>query len=304
MRVFITGANGFIGSAAVRELLDSGHQVVGLVRSDTAAAAVGQAGGEVLRGSIEDLETLTRGAEGADGVIHTAYIHDFAQPPEVAAQADRRAIETLAAALEGSARPLVITSATGLLGPGYVATEDDRPHVTERSHPRAASDLLALELASRGNNLSIVRPATSVHGEGDHAFIPALIEIARNKGVSAYVGDGSNRWPAVHRLDAARLYRLALEHGTAGSVFHAVAEEGVPTRDIAEAIGRQLKLPVVSIVPDDADEHFGWIGMFCAADIPASSVQTRERLGWEPARPGLIADLEAGYYFAHETAAR
>ena len=299
MRVFITGANGFIGSAVVRELLDSGHEVVGLVRSDAAAAAVQQAGAEVLRGSIEDLETLTLGAQGADGAIHTAYIHDYAQPPEVAAQADRRAIETLAAALAGSPRPLVFTSATGLLGPGYVATEEDRPRVTERSHPRAASDLLALELASRGNNVSIVRPSSAVHGEGDHAFIPTLIETARSKGVSAYVSDGSNRWPAVHRLDAGCLYRLALEQGEAGSVFHAVAEEGVPTRDIAATIGRHLDLPVVSIAPDDADKHFGWIAMFCAADIPASSALTRQRLGWEPVHPGLIADLEAGHYFAH-----
>ena len=299
MRVFITGANGFIGSAVVRDLLDSGHQVLGLARSDTAAAAVHEAGAEVLRGSIEDLETLTRGVEDADGVIHTAYIHDFAQPPEAAAQADRRAIETLAAALGDSGRPLVVTSATGLLGPGHVATEEDRPHVTEQSHPRANSDLLALELASRGHNVSIVRPATSVHGEGDHAFIPTLIETARSKGLSAYVGDGSNRWPAVHRLDAAHLYRLALEHGTAGSVFHAVAEEGIPTREIAETIGRHLDLPVVSIALDDADEHFGWIAMFCAADIPASSALTRERLGWEPVRPGLIADLDAGHYLAH-----
>ena len=299
MRVFITGANGFIGSAVVRELLDSGHEVVGLVRSDAAAAAVQQAGAEVLRGSIEDLETLTHGADAADGVIHTAYIHDFAEPPEVAAHADRRAIETLASALDGSGRPLVVTSATGLLGPGYVATEEDRPSVTERSHPRAGSDLLALELASRGNNVSIVRPASSVHGEGDHAFIPTLIETARSKSVSGYVGDGSNRWPAVHRLDAARLYRLALEHGQVGSVFHAVAEEGIPTRDIAETIARHLDLPVVSIAPDDADEHFGWIAMFCAADIPASSALTRQRLGWEPVHPGLIADLDAGHYFAH-----
>jgi nucleoside-diphosphate-sugar epimerase len=287
----------------VRELLESGHQVLGLARSDTAAAALQEAGAEVLRGSIEDPKTLTRGVEGADGVIHTAYIHDFAQPPEVAAQADRRAIETLAAALGDSGRPLVVTSATGLLGPGYVATEEDRPRVTERSHPRASSDLLALELASRGHNVSVVRPASSVHGEGDHAFIPTLIETARSKVVSGYVGDGSNRWPAVHRLDAAHLYRLALEHGQAGSVFHAVAEEGISTREIAETIGRHLDLPVVSIALDDAEEHFGWIAMFCAADIPASSALTRQRLGWEPVRPGLIADLDAGHYFAHASVA-
>ncbi|HEU4729385.1 MAG TPA: hypothetical protein VFT22_15895, partial [Kofleriaceae bacterium] len=189
--------------------------------------------------------------------------------------------------------------ATGLLGPGYVATEEDRPRLGEGSHPRAANDLLALELASRGTRLSVVRPASSVHGEGDHNFVPALIEIARSKGVSAYVGDGSGRWPAVHRLDAARLYRPALEQAAAGSVFHAVAEEGVPTRDIAHVIGRHLDLPVVSIAPEDAGEHFGWIGGFFAADIPASSALTRERLGWEPVHPGLIADLEAGHYFAH-----
>jgi nucleoside-diphosphate-sugar epimerase len=299
MRVFVTGATGFIGSAVVRELLDSGNEVVGHAHSEAGAAAVQQAGAEVLRGALDDLESLARGADAADGVIHTAYLHDA--DAEVAAQADRRAIETLAGALEGSGRPLVVTTATGLLGPGYVATEEDRPHPREGmgTHPRATNDLLALELASRGNNLSIVRPASSVHGEGDHAFIPTLIEIARNKGISAYVDDGSGRWPAVHRLDAARLYRLALEHGTAGSVFHAVAEVGVPTRDIAEVISRHLDLPVVSVAPEDAFEHFGWIGAFCAADIPASSALTRERLGWEPVHPGLIADLEAGHYFAH-----
>ena len=294
MRVFVTGATGFIGSAVVRELSDAGHEVVGLARSGEAAAAVAAAGAEVRRGALDDLDSLRSGAAAADGVIHTAYIHDFSRM-ESAARTDLRAIETLGAALDGSGRPLVITTGTALVKPGQVATEQDSS--APRAHPRLGAEQTALALAARGVRTSIVRPGASVHGQGDHGFVPVLIDIARTKGVSAYIGDGSNRWPAVHRLDAARLYRLALEKAPAGSVFHAVADEGVPTRDIAEVIARHLNVPVVSIAPADAAEHFGWIGAFFAIDAPASSTLTQERLGWRPTHPTLIADLEAGHYF-------
>lgn len=296
MRVFVTGASGFIGSAVVSELLAAGHEVVGLARSDKAAAAVEAAGAEVQRGSLEDLDSLRGGAAAADGVIHTAFIHDFSQMGD-AARIDLRAIETLGATLEGSGRPLVITTGTALVKPGQVATEEDSLEPGPNVHPRAAAEPAAKAFAARGVRTSIVRPGASVHGEGDHGFVPVLIDIARSKGVSAYIGDGSNRWPAVHRLDAAPLYRLALEHAPAGSVFHAIGDEGVPTREIAEVIGRHLNLPVVSVSPEEAAEHFGWIGAFFALDAPASSKLTQERLGWKPTHPGLIEDLEAGHYF-------
>jgi nucleoside-diphosphate-sugar epimerase len=304
MRIFVTGATGFIGSAIVPELIEAGHEVVGLARSDQAAAALAGAGAKVHRRALADLDILRRGAAAADGVIHTAYIHDFSQM-EVAAQTDRRAIETLAAALEGSGRPLVITTGTALVSPGRVATEEDTTDPAAAGHPRLDTERVALAFVERGVRLSIVRPGASVHGEGDHGFVPVLIDIARTKGVSAYVGDGSNRWPAVNVLDAARLYRLALEKGPAGSVFHAIGDEGVPTRDIAEVIGRHLSVPVVSIAPEDVAEHFGWIGAFFALDAPASSALTQERMGWQPTHAGLIADLEEGHYFreAHPAAA-
>jgi nucleoside-diphosphate-sugar epimerase len=304
MRVFVTGATGFIGSAVVHELIDAGHEVVGLARSDQAAAALEAAGAEVHRGALDDLESLRSGAAAADGVIHTAYIHDFSQM-QSAAHTDLRAIETLGATLEGSGRPLVITTGTALIKPGSVVTEEDASDPATAAHPRAGAEPMAKALASRGVRSSIVRPGPSVHGEGDHGFVPVLIDIARNKGVSAYIGDGSNRWPAVHRLDAARLYRLALENGPSGSVFHAIADEGVPTRDIAEVIGRHLNLPTVSVSPEDAAEHFDWIGAFFGLDAPASSALTQQQLGWQPTHPGLIADLEQGHYFqaAHTAAA-
>ena len=294
MRVFITGATGFIGSAIVPELIDAGHHVVGLARSDQSARALAAAGAEAHPGSLEDLDSLGEGAAAADGVIHCAYIHDFSQM-EKAADVNERAIEALGAALEGSDRPLVVTAGTALVSPGRLATENDRS--ATGAHPRAASEQIALALASRGVRSSILRPPPSVHGEGDHGFVPFLIEIARTRGVSGYVGDGTNRWPAVHRLDAGHLYRLALEQAPAGTVLHAVAEEGVPTREIAEVIGRQLDLPVVSIEPDQATDHFGWIAGFFGLDVPASSARTRERFGWQPTHPGLIDDLEAGHYF-------
>jgi nucleoside-diphosphate-sugar epimerase len=302
VRVFVTGATGFIGSATVRELIDAGHQVAGLARSDEAAAALTSAGAELHRGSLEDLDSLSSGAAAADGVIHTAYIHDFSQM-ENAAQADLRAVDTIGARLEGSGRPLVVTSGTALVGPGTVVTEEDWPDPSAAVHPRFATAVAARALANRGVRSSIVRPGVSVHGEGDHGFVPYLINLAREKGVSGYIGDGSNRWPAVHRLDTGRLYRLALEKAPAGSVLHAVADEGVPTREIAEMIGRHLGVPVVSIFPEDAQEHFDWMGLFWSLDVPASSALTQERMGWTPTHRGLIADLDMGHYFRQPVAA-
>ena len=300
MRIFVTGASGFIGSAVVAELIDAGHEVIGLARSDQAASAVQAAGAEPHRGALDDLESLRSGAAAADGVIHTAYIHDFSRMQD-SARTDLLAIETLGTALEGSGRPMVITTGTALVKPGEVATEEDS--ADSDSHPRLKAEDAAKAFAARGVRTAIVRPGASVHGEGDHGFVPVLIDIARTKGVSAYIGDGSNRWPAVHRLDAANLYRLALEDAPAGSVFHAIADEGIATREIAEVIGRHLELPVVSIAPQDAAEHFGWMGMFFGIDAPASSALTQERLGWRPVRPGLIEDLEQGHYFAEARAA-
>jgi nucleoside-diphosphate-sugar epimerase len=296
MRTFVTGATGFIASAIVPELMVAGHHVVGLARSEQAAAALTSAGAEVHRGSLADLDSLRSGAAASDGVIHTAFIHDFSQI-ESSGRIDRRAVETLGAALEGSGRPLVIASATGILATGSVGTEEDSPDPRSPGAHRIASEETAIALASRGVRSSIVRLARTVHGDGDHAFVPALIGIARERGVSGYIGGGTNRWSAVHRLDAAHLFRLALEGAPAGSVLHAVAEGGVRTRDIAEVIGRHLDLPVVSVAPDEAGHHFGWLAGYFGANGPASSALTRERMGWEPAYPGLIPDLEQGHYF-------
>jgi nucleoside-diphosphate-sugar epimerase len=295
MRVFVTGASGWIGSATVRDLLAAGHDVLGLARSDTAAAAVASLGAEVLRGGLDDLDSLRAGAEASDGVVHLAYHHDFSQL-EQAAQLDLRAIEAIGGVLEGTDRPLVIAS--GLVGfaPGRVATERDLPDPSV--HPRVASAQAALALAGRGVRSSVVRFAPTVHGAGDHGFVPTLVGIAREKGVSAYIGDGANRWPAVHVLDAAALVRLAVERAPAGSVLHATAEQGVPTREIAEAIGHGLDLPVVSVPAERATEHFGWIGRFFGFDIAASSDLTRRLMGWEPVQHGLLADLKQGHYFA------
>ena len=296
MRVFVTGASGFIGSAVVPELIGAGHQVLGLARSEASAAALVAAGAEVHRGSLEDMDSLRSGAAASDGVIHCAYIHDFSDMAG-AAVADRGAIETIGVALAGSDRPFVITSGTLLVSPGSLATEEDAPPVGPGSHPRAAAEGLALALASRGVRVSVIRLPPSVHGDGDHGFVPAIIGIARAKGVSAYVGDGLNHWPAVHRLDAAHLYRLALEKGTAGSRYHGVADEGVPVREIAEVIGRHLDIPVAGKSSEEAADHFGFLGYFLGINGPASSAQTRERLGWHPTQPGLIADLDHGTYF-------
>jgi nucleoside-diphosphate-sugar epimerase len=296
MRVFVTGATGFIGSAVVRELIDAGHQVTGLARSEQAAASVLAAGAEVQRGSLEDLDSLRDGAAAAEGVIHTAYIHDFTPTgdPRAAAQRDGRAIEALGDALAGSGRPLVV--ATGnIVTPGRVPTEDDAAPA-DAPHPRI-SEPVALGLAERGVRVSVVRLPPSVHGEGDHAFVPALIGIARAKGLAAYVGDGSNRWAAVHRFDAARLFRLGLEGAPAGARLHAIGDEGVPFREITDVIGRQLGLPVRSVSADEAAGHFGLFAMFASLDAPGTSALTRRRFGWAPVQPGLIADLDEGHYF-------
>jgi len=279
----------------VPELISAGHQVVGLARSDANAKSLAAAGAHVHRGSIEDLDSLRSGASAADGVIHTAFNHDFSKWAENC-ENDRLAIEALGSALAGSNRPLVITSGTGLVtrADGRPAAEDDAPTSTV---PRIKSEEAANAVAARGVHVSVVRLPPSVHGDGDHGFVPTLIRIAREKRAAAYVGEGSNRWPAVHRLDAAHLYRLVLEKGAAGARYHGVGEEGIPFRDIATVIGQRLNVPVVSKTPEEAAEHFGWFSHFAALDTPASSEKTQKELGWQPTHVGLIADLRRGTYF-------
>ena len=294
MRIFVTGATGFIGSAIVPQLINAGHQVLGLTRSEAGAQALIAAGAEVHRGDLEDLDSLRRGAAMADGVIHTAFNHDFSKFVANCA-ADRRVIEAIGSVLAGSDRLLIITSGTGMGSavPGQPATEDNfNPN---DPNPRKASELAGVLLAGRGVRVSVVR-LPQVHDPVKQGLISPLIQVARQKGVSAFVGDGLNRWAAVHRLDAARLYQLAFEKQEAGARYHAVAEEGVAVRDIAEVIGRGLKVPVVSLPAEEAPAHFGWLGMFAGLDLPASSVWTQKRLGWHPTGPGLIADLEQMRY--------
>jgi nucleoside-diphosphate-sugar epimerase len=296
MRVFVTGATGFIGSVIVPELINAGHQVLGLTRSEAGAQSLIAAGAEAHRGTLEDLESLRSGAAKSDGVIHCAFDHDFSR--FVAnCEKDRRAIAALGAALTGSDRPLVITSGTGTgnVAPGQAATEDAPP---DPNHPipRVASELAAASALQNGVNVSVMR-LPQVHDRVKQGLITPAIALARQKGVSAYVGDGRNRWPAAHVLDTARLYRLALEKREKGARYHAVAEEGVPVRDIAEVIGRGLKVPVVAMSPEEATGHFGWLAAFAGLDLPASSAQTRKRLGWHPTDPGLIDDLEQMRYF-------
>lgn len=292
MRVFVTGATGFVGSAIVQELLAAGHQVLGLARSDASAQSLREIGVDVLRGNLEDPEALKEGASAADGVIHTAFIHDFSQYAAAAAT-DKRAIEALGSALVGTDRPLIVTGGILIVpGNGGIITEADAAPATHR-----ASEATAMALAEAGVRASVIRLPPSVHDEGDGGFVPFLIDLARKKGVSAYVGDGSNRWPAVHRLDAARLYRLALEKAATGQRYNAIGDEGIPVREIAELIGQELQLPVVSVSPEEASNHFDWMSRFITFDSPATATQTRAALGWEPVHAGLIEDLRMGHYF-------
>jgi nucleoside-diphosphate-sugar epimerase len=279
----------------VQDLIGAGHHVLGLARSDKGAGTLRAAGAEIHRGSLADLDSLRSGADQSDAVIHTAFNHDFSKFAENCAE-DERAIEAIGAVLEGSKRPLLVSSGVALLAPGRTATEEDVPPKPAR-FPRKSEEATAA-LVKRGVRASTIRLAPSVHGHGDHGFVPTLIGIARQKGVSAFIGEGRNRWPAVHRLDAARVYRLALERGAEAGHFHAVAEEGVPFREIAEVIGRRLNIPVVSKSPEEAAEHFGWFVMFAAIDAPTSSARTRARLKWAPEQPGLIADIDHSAYFA------
>ncbi len=308
MKIFVTGASGWIGSAVVPELLAAGHEVVGLARSDASAHKLEAAGAGVVRGDLDDPETLAKAANESDGVIHLAFQHEIAFGEgdfAAAGAADRRAVEAMGAALAGSDRPFVLASGVAGLSIGRPATEDDGlvPSALLRAAPpgiRQATALLALSLRGIGVRSSVLRFAPTVHGDGDKGFIATYVAVAREKGVSGYVGDGAHRWPAVHRSDAARLARLAVEAAPAGSVLHAVGDEGVPFRTIAEAIGRGLGVPTQSIAPERAIEHFGPLGLFAGLDFPAASSITRELLGWAPTGPTLIEDLDEGHYFGQD----
>ena len=293
MRVFVTGASGFIGSAVVENLIAAGHQVVGLARSDASAKLLESLGAEVLRGSLDDLDSLKHGAANSDGVIHCAFVHDFSNYA-ASIKKDQLAIQTIGAALEGTNRPFVVSSGILVVSIGRLATEHDPANV--ELFPRGLGEDITISFSSKDVRSSVIRLPPSVHDKGDPNFIPMLIAIAREKGVSAYIGDGLNRWPSAHRLDVAQLYRLALEKGTAGAKYHAVADEGVPFREIAELIGKQLNVPVVSKTTEEAIDHFGWLGRFVPFDGPASSQHTQQELGWKPTRDSLLADMEKNYF--------
>jgi nucleoside-diphosphate-sugar epimerase len=295
MHIFVTGATGFIGSAVVQELIEAGHTVLGLARSEAAAASLAAAGAQAHRGDLQDLDSLRRGAASADGVIHTGFVHDFSRFKEVC-EIDERAIEALGAALAGSNKPLVVTAGVSLLRSDRPATEDDSAPPVSPSYPRG-SERAADAVQAMGVRVSVVRLAPSVHGDGDHGFVPMLITMAHEKGVSAYVGDGMNCWTAVHRLDAARLFRLALENASAGQRFHGVSEEAIAFKNIAEVIGKHLAIPVVSIAAENAAAHFTWFFHFASMNSCASGRQTREQLRWEPKEKGLIADIDRASYF-------
>jgi nucleoside-diphosphate-sugar epimerase len=296
MKIFVTGATGFVGSAVVRELRSAGHEVLGLVRSDAAAQSLVATGAKAYRGQLEDLDGLRRAAAESDGVIHTGFNHDFSKFKENC-ELDRKVIETLGAAVAPAGRPLIITSAIGALPPVGRVTEETRP-ASPSPNPRAASEEAARALIERGARVSIVRLPPSVHGDGDHGFVPILIKIARDKKASAFIGSGANRWPAVHRLDAARVFKLALDKAAHGAYYHAVAEEGIAFRDIAEVIGRRLGVPVVAKTPDEAGAHFTWFAHFAALNVLASSEATQATLDWRATQPGLIADLDRPAYFS------
>lgn len=296
MRVFLTGATGFIGKAIVRELLAAGHQVLGLARSDASVEALTRLGIAVHRGDLTDTKSLAAGARICDGVIHTAFIHDWSTPREIASETDRQAVEAMVGALEGSGKPFVLTSGTALLPPNRLVTEKDVP--VSDATPRAASERAVLAAAGRGVRTSIVRLPPSVHGAGDHGFVPLLIDIARRTDIAAFIGDGANRWPSIHRRDAAHLFRLALEKATPGAQLHGVAEEGVPMREIAETIGTALGIPVRGLTREEAEKHFDWFAHFVAIDNPTSSAQTRATLGWSPEEIGLLTDMKESGYFS------
>lgn len=295
MRVFVTGATGFIGSAVVNELIGSGHEVVGLTRSDVGARALIAMGAMPHRGCLEDLESLHRGADAADGVIHTGFDHDFSKFAQ-SSEMDRCAIVALGEALIGTTRPFLVTSGLTLLAQGSVATEYEAAVPASDAYPRV-SEPTAMALAAKGVNATVVRLPPSVHGIGDHGFVPTLIATAREKRISAFIGERTNRWPAVHQLDAARVFRLAIEQRPASAPYHAVAEEGVSFKDIAAVIARRLDIPLLSITDEEAAGHFGWFAHFAALDIPTSSVHTQSRLGWQPQQAGLIADIDQVDYF-------
>jgi nucleoside-diphosphate-sugar epimerase len=295
MRIFVAGATGFVGSAVVADLIAAGHQVLGLARSDAAATALRAAGAEVHHGDLEDTNSLQQGAAATDGVIHTGFIHDFARFRQVC-EIDGRAIAALGSVLAGTDKLMIVTAGVALLASGRLATEQDAGPAPTDAYPRM-SEQAAAAAAAQGARVSVVRLAPSVHGDGDHGFVPMLINIARETGVSAYIGEGTNRWAAVPRRDAASLFRLALEKSMAGTNYHGIAEEGIAFREIAEAIGRGLNLPVASIAPDKAADHFGWFTGFAGLDCAASSALTRAQLGWQPTQAGLIHDLDQGRYF-------